>query len=425
MTRGLVLDWKKDSSLISWAIRRPHPPSKVRIFLNPGARFCVEAGDPVRAGQKISEPRGPNSIALHASLSGIISAIGKFRHPFGEEAEAVEIQSDGKDEKMAGMGDERKKWEELGSEELKKIFRENGLVDMKDGLTPLHVKASRGEKVKTLVLNGCESEPYVTSAHALMMSHPLEILKGAEIFRKALSAEQIFFVTEDNKLEAAELLKSKVFFLKWKHLSSFTFPSFYPQDHETILRRQFSAPDQNGGELEILDAASAYAVWEAVARQKPLYERAVTVGGECVIEPKNFWARIGTDFETLFKNAKGLLRTPEKVILGGPMRGVAQKFLDVPVLSNSDALLGLPREALGAGGEEEPCIRCGRCVEVCPSEISPVMITLAAERSLWDLARDYGAEECVECGNCSFVCPSRRPMLDLMRRAGAGLKSKL
>lgn len=422
MMRGLRLQWKKEASLLGWTIRRPAPPAKVRIFLNqlsgPASRPCVEPGSRVCVGQKIAQPGGSEGVALHASVSGQVSALQRYLHPYGGEAEAIEIQSDGKDEKMPGVGEERNHWESLEPEELKAIFQECGLVQMQAAMTPLHLKIGRRKKVKTVILNGCESEPYVTSAHALMMSHPLEILKGAEFFRKALSAERIFFVSEDNKLEAAELLRSKVYFLKWKHIESFILPSLYPQDHAAVLGRQFSSKGGQGGDgpPEILDAASAYAVWEAVARRKPLYERAVTVGGECVIEPKNFWARIGTDLDTLFKNAKGLLRQPEKVIVGGPMRGYSQKLLDIPVLKGTTAVLGLPKEIVG-GGEEEACIRCGRCIEACPVEISPVMITLAAERNLWELAQDYEAGACIECGNCGYVCPSRRPMLELIRRA--------
>ena len=366
MMQGLRLELKKEASLIGWTIRRPNPPSKVRIFLEQTAgavcRPCVKKGDTVRVGQKIGEPASPHSPAIHASVSGQVSAIQFFVHPRGGESEAIEIQSDSKDEKWPGVGEERKNWESLVPEELRKIFQECGL------------KPSRRKKARTVILNGCESEPYVTSAHALMMSHPLEILKGAEIFRKALSADRFLFVTEDNKLEAAELLKSKIYFLKWEQIETRVLPALYPQDHETVLIRQFQDPD--GAEPEILDVAGAYAVWEAVVRQKPFYERAVTVGGECVIEPKNFWARTGTDLETLFKNAKGLLRQPERVVMGGPMRGHAQTFLDSPILKETPAVLALPREVARIRGDEEPCIRCGRCVEVCPSGISPVMITL-------------------------------------------------
>ncbi len=418
MRRGLRLDLKKEATLLAWTLRRAAPPSKVRIFLNlPGAasvRPCVEPGESVRVGQRIARPAGPHTVAVHASISGVVSVLQKFLHPYGGEAEAVEIQSDSKDEKIPGLGEERMNWEDLSPEELKKIFQESGLVQMREAMVPLHVKAGRGIKNETLILNGCESEPYVTSAHALMMSHPVEALKGAEIFRKALGADRIHFVTEDNKLEVAELLQSKVYFLKWKQVDTTLLPALYPQEDEQVLGRQFQEAD--GKSPEILDVTSAFAVWEAVARQKPLYERPLTVGGECVIEPKNFWVRNGTLLETLFKNAKGLLRQPEKVILGGPMRGRVQKLLDIPVLKGTTALLALPREIAGGTGEEEPCIRCGRCVEVCPVEISPVMITLAAEKNLNELAQEYGAGECIYCGNCGFVCPSRRPMLELIRR---------
>ena len=159
--------------------------------------------------------------------------------------------------------------------------------------------------------------------------------------------------------------------------------------------------------------ATAYAVYEAVVMQKPLYERVVTVGGECLVESRNLWLRIGTSLRDSIKACRGLLREPRKVLMGGPMSGEAQSSLEVPVLKGTKAVLALPKE-VARPEEVAPCIRCGRCVDACPVEISPALITLAAEADDFEMARGYGVDFCIECGNCSYVCPSKRPMLELL-----------
>lgn len=164
------------------------------------------------------------------------------------------------------------------------------------------------------------------------------------------------------------------------------------------------------------NVATAYAVYEAIVLQKPLVERAVTVGGECVGQSQNVWIPLGTSFEESFKFCRGFLREPRRVIMGGPMRGKSQATLAVMVTANTQAILALPKEIV-VTEEVQPCIRCHRCVEVCPVGISPVMITLAAEKELFDIARAWGVEACIECGCCSYICPAKRPMVELIRYA--------
>jgi len=411
---GIRLEGKKESSLLSWAIKRSNLPAKVRIFLEEGQKPCVAPGDKVRTGQKIAEPLLPESVALHASLSGEVKMISEFPHPTGSSARAIEIISDGRDEKAPSVGAERLGWEKLSSQELREIFRDSGLVDLNMKMQSVH-SVILGE-FKTLILNGCESEPYLTSDHALMMSHPVETLKGAEILRKACGAARVVITLEENKREIMELFKSKIFFLKWKHFEVKEFPSFYPQGSAEILHQEFIAD----GPSCLLNVATAFSAYEAVVFQKPVYERAVTIGGECVIEPKNFWVRVGTDIETLIKNAKGFLREPKKLLMGGPMTGHAQTSWEIPILKGTQAVLGLPEEVVKRG-EPEACIRCGRCIEACPTGISPVMITLAAEREFWEMSEDYGVKLCIECGNCAYVCPAKRPMMEWIRAAKESL----
>jgi len=417
---GLKLDGKKEATTVPWTIARPDPPRRVRIPLgedHDGRSFTplVQMGDRVRLGQKLAEPRGNGSVAIHASVSGEVAKIGTFPHPFLGESEAIEIVSDGKDERIPEIGRERPRWESLGPSETIKILGESGVAQ----LDPL-----LRSPVDTVILNGCESEPYLTSGYSLMMSHPMEILKGGEILRQALRAQECIIALEDNKEEVAELLKSKIFLHSRANIRVEVPPARYPQEEESLLIRELLGRHLTRGRLgaevgvAVFNVAEAFAAYEAVALQKPFYERAVTIGGECVAQPQNVWLRIGTLVEDAVKCARGFLRPPEKVILGGPMKGFAIDTLEVPLLKETPGILGLPRE-VARPETIEPCIRCGRCVESCPVFISPAMITLAAEKELFDLAEEHGASLCIECGNCSYVCPAKRPMVELIQYANA------
>jgi electron transport complex protein RnfC len=360
----------------------------------------VKDGDRVVIGEKIAESKKPPFLAFHASISGKVSFAGAHGR-----APLLEIQSDGKDEMFPGIGKERSAWELLNPEDLHQILKDSG------------IEAPYQKTFKTIILNGCESEPYVTSNHSLAMSHPLEILKAGEIFFRAFGAKELLFVFEDNKGEIVELFKSKVFFNEWSHAEVEIFPTRYPQENETLLLRDLG---KDPSKTWVTDLSNAFAAYEAVVMQKPFYERVVTLAGECVAQPRNFWIRTGTLVEDAVKYARGFLREPERVVLGGPMKGRATSTLAVPILKDTSAILGLPKEVV-LPDEIEPCIRCGRCTENCPVSISPVMITVAAEKNLFELAREYGAGVCIDCGNCSYVCPAKRPMTELIQYARAGL----
>ncbi len=391
---GIKLEGKKEATLTPWSSVRPSPPPLVRVPLETQkestAQPLVRQGERVRLGQKIAE--GARGVGLHASVSGPVTEVNTI----------IEIHSDGKDETISDLGHERRNWQALSKMEIRQILKESG-VDLP------HPAGT------SLILNACESEPYLTSDHSLLMTHPVEILRAAEILNLLFEPREVILAIEDNKEEVIELLKSKVFFHTWSRIRVKALPARYPQEDESILGRTLLGP---GKEATVVPVWMAYAAYEAVALQKPFYERIVTIAGECVAQPRNFWIRIGTPVEEAVKYARGFLRKPERVILGGPMRGKALPSLDVPVLKDTRGILGLPGEVVRPESVE-PCIRCGRCLESCPVSISPAMITLAAEKELFDLALDYGARLCIECGNCSYVCPAKRPMVELIRYANA------
>lgn len=391
---GIKLEGKKDATLIPWSSARPSPPKRVQIPLTNGStsfyRPLVQKGDRVKLGEKIAESN--HKIGLHASISGEVTEVNSI----------IEILSDGKDEPVTQFIPRGINWESLSNDELKQTLSDSG------------IELPRQSNFQSLILNACESEPYLTSDHSLLMSHPVEILKAAEILRRLFEAQNVILVLEDNKEEVAEVMKSKIFFHTWSKTRVEVMPTRYPQGDETVLIHTFAG----GKEAWVVDLATVYAVYEAVVLQKPFYERIVTIAGECVAQPRNFWIRIGTSVEEAVKYARGFLRKPEKIILGGPMKGKAILSLSTPVLKDTRGILGLPREVVRPESIE-PCIRCNRCVESCPVSLSPVMITLASERGLFDLAREYDSHLCIECGNCAYVCPAKRPMVELIQYANA------
>jgi electron transport complex protein RnfC len=215
-----------------------------------------------------------------------------------------------------------------------------------------------------------------------------------------------------------ELIKSKIYFLKWEDAEVRTVPALYPQGPESTLLQAWFLGEE--GKAVVFPASTAFAVYEAVAQRKPFYERVVTVSGECVVEPRSLWLPIGISFHDAFHACKGVMREPRKILMGGPMAGEAQTTTEVPVMAGTNAILALPGEIVREEAEAptgEPCIRCNLCVDHCPVFLSPAMITLAAEQKEFAVAKEWNVGECIECGNCTYVCPSQRPMLKLIRSA--------
>lgn len=426
MRGGVRLEGRKQASLVSWTIRRPDKPGRIRIPLQFSsksfARPLVQEGDHVLIGQTVAEPADKSAVFVHSGVAGTVTAIDVFAHPIFEKSKAIEITADRKQESAPGIGKERPGWESISPADFLTIAREYGLVDLTDGMRALHtvIEEASSRKASTLIINACESEPYLTADHSLMLSHPMEILKGAEIIRRAVGASRVIIAAEEDKTEPAEILKSKIFFLKWKNYNVHILPSWYPQEHPDVLRHVLSEKEsayEKREESLILNLATAFAFYEAVAFQKPFYERAVTIGGECVVESRNVWITIGTGFDDAFKTCRGLLREPGRILMNGPMRGTAQTDRQVPVIAGTRAVLAISKEAAAQHTDPQPCIRCGWCIETCPAGLSPVMITLAVENNLWDIVKDYEASRCIECGVCSYVCPSSRPMLEWMQTA--------
>jgi electron transport complex protein RnfC len=427
MPAGIRLERKKEASLLNWNLKRPYPPEKIRISIPNTSSPCVKSGDKIQTGQKIAVPATAHQekikdgagaevtegVTVHAGMCGMVEKVSVFPDALGGESLMIEIRRQG-EPKTLPPPELRKGWEELTAKELLWIFQYSGLVTTDPQMEPIHAKLLLHAGAKTLIINLCEPEPYITCEQVLAMAQPMEILKGAELLRKSCGAERIIFAAEKPNLELVELIRSKVYFLKWEHVEVRTVPAFYPQGLEsTLLQAWFPGREE---EAVVVPASTAFAAYEAVALEKPFYERVVTVGGECVVEPRSLWLPLGISFHDAIRACKGVMRQPGKVLMGGPMAGIAQSSLEVPMMAGTNAILGLPPEVVREEAEE-PCIRCNRCVDSCPVSLSPVMITLAAEQNEFEISAKWGASDCIECGNCAFVCPSKRPMLELIRLA--------
>ncbi|MBU9888340.1 MAG: RnfABCDGE type electron transport complex subunit C [Candidatus Omnitrophica bacterium] len=413
---GIRLERKKDASLLNWNLKKLFTPKQINIPLRRDTAPCVEVGERVIAGQKIGEPGSPDGATVHAGLTGTVSRLAPPASREGGERGFITIQKDPDPKQNPMTWEIRKDWERIPTEALCGIFKNSGLVTTEIAEEPIHAKVRKCLGTRTLIVNCCEPEPYVTCEQTLLLTHPLEVLKGAECLRKAFGAARLLFAFESCDREIGELLKSKIFFLKWDHTEVRPVPALYPQGTAALLSRNPSFLEKGARPAGVLPASTAFAAYEAVACQKPFYERIVTVGGECVVEPRSLWLPIGTTFRDALHACKGVMREPETVIMNGPMSGIAQTDLNVPVTAGTAAVLALPRE-IARRGAEEPCVRCNLCADHCPAGIAPGRVTLAADRGEFEQARLFGVMRCVECGNCGYVCPSQRPMLEKIRKA--------
>jgi electron transport complex protein RnfC len=412
--RGVHFERKKDSSLLN-TLKRPFAPKKVRVPLyagpHAGVMPCVGVGEIVKTGQKIAHPKNSESVPIYASLSGKVEKIEPELLPDGRECLAVEILGDGEPGQGFQGTETKRDISGISREELLSIFREQGLLTMDLTMIPVHERIRKKAYTQTIVINGCEQEPYLTCDQFLLGSRAVEVLKGIDLLRRASGAEKVIIVMEDANREECEIIKSKIYLSKWKSYEARMIPSFYPLGTDEFLMKMFP------GNTMIWNAPTAYAAYEAVYFQKPFYERIVTVAGECVAEPRNLLLPFGLSCQDAVQCCKGLLREPKKVLIGGPMTGLAQPDLEQPVITaGTNAVLAVPPE-VAKDLNEQPCIRCNRCVDTCPAGISPVMITLAAERGEYEVAENWGLEACVECGVCTYICPSERPMANMIRQA--------
>ena len=413
-------------------ILRIPPPAQVCIPLLQHIGVPCEArvavGDRVLRGQMIGEVVNGLGCPVHSSVSGTVSAIRKQRSATGVEVTQVVIDNDFLDETVPTIGLTDRKVGDLTVEEMIELIRLAGIAGMGGATFPTHAKIrSAFGRVDTLIVNAAECEPYITANHRLVLEEPEAVLGGARVLARVFGLSQSVIAIEDNKANAVKVLEGLT--EDTPDICVRVVKTKYPQGDErqliyALLRREIPAgklPADVG--CVIFNAETVAAVWRAFSLNKPLYERIVTVDGDCVKEPGNFLVPIGTPFSALIQACGGLIAPPARLISGGPMMGFAQWDVESPVTKGTSALLVLSEETGAVVGAAE-CIRCGRCVKSCPMHLMPNYIAAFARRGNYDRAEEFGARSCVECGTCSYVCPARVPIVQHVRVAKFNLNAR-
>jgi electron transport complex protein RnfC len=407
------------------------PPELVIIPLSQhtGApsKPLVEPGDEVRVGMKIAEADGFISVPVHAPVSGEVKAIADFPHPLGRKLPAIAIENDGRDEWIDRSG-----WSDLtgaSPDRVREAVKDAGIVGLGGAAFPTHVKLSppEGKNIDTVILNGAECEPYLTADHRVMLEYADDIIAGFKVIMSVVGAERGFIGIERNKPDAIKLMREKVSEEKGIEVSDLKVK--YPQGAEKQLIKAIAGREVPCGGLPmdvgclVQNVGTSLAVYEALKHGKPLISRVLTVSGSAVDSPGNFEVRIGTPFAHIISAAGGNTEACRKLIMGGPMMGIAQHTDEVPVIKGTSGIVLLSENDVRME-EPGPCLRCGRCVDHCPMCLVPNEIVRFVEKGKMEAAEEYGIFDCMECGVCAFICPSKIRHVHLMKQGKAELLSR-
>ena len=376
----------------------------------------VSVGDHVVVGQKIGDGQGL-CVPVHASVSGTVIAIEPRPHVSGRMVNAVVIENDGKNEAIAYA---ERNPENMTNDEILHEIREAGIVGMGGAAFPGNVKAlSAMGNVDTLIANGCECEPYITADDSLLRTEPDHVLQGMMLLRRVLQPQRTVLAVEDNKKEA--IAKIQALKKDFPDIELVILPTRYPQGAEKQLIQAVTKREVKPGQLPVSVGCAVFnvstyaAIYRAVCLGLPLTRRIVTVSGEAIAEPQNFIVPIGTTFHDLIELAGGLHDKTERVISGGPMMGFAQSDLSVPVIKATNSVLCLLKDVNGAA-ENPVCLRCGKCVAVCPMRLQPLYMYRFQKAGRVDELKRLNLLDCMECGSCAFTCPGKLPLVEVFRK---------
>lgn len=385
-----------------------------------------KVGDKVKMGTVIAKASGSLSAAIHSSVSGEILAIEK-RQTVNGLAECIIVKNDQKDEKETFVG---KTDEELTRETILNAVQEAGIVGMGGAGFPTAVKLNppQGDTIDTIIINGAECEPYSTSDHRVMVEFSDEIIKGIQLTRKLFpQLKRIVIGIEDNKPEAIEALQAAS--REYSDISVQSLRTMYPRGSEKNLIQEITGREVPTGGLPsavhcvVMNNSTIRAIYRAVILGEPLYQRIVSVSGTPIVNPKNLLVRIGTPVDFLIEQCGGFNTPPGKLLSGGPMMGKTLVDGSVPIIKGTTTINALTFDEAYVGSSSD-CIMCSECLNVCPVNLQPILISEAFERGEIEKARELGALDCIECGSCSYICPSKIPLLENIRGAKAAIKAK-
>ncbi len=385
------------------------------------AKVLINRGDKVKAGQLIARGEAFISANIHSSVSGKVKKIDNIIDTSGYRKPAVVIDVEGDEwEDTIDRSDEIKKDITLSQKEIIDKINAMGVVGLGGAAFPSHVKlmVPDGKKAEVLIINGVECEPYLTSDHRLMMEKGEQILIGTKILMIALSVTKAMIGIENNKPDVVEYLTELA--KDYEGIEIYALKVKYPQGAEKQLIKALTNREVPSGKLPVEvgavvnNAGTAYAVYEAVQKNKPLFERVVTITGKSVKNPSNWLVRIGTPISDLIEAAGGLPEDTGKVIGGGPMMGKALTSPDVPVVKGTSGIL-IMKEEESDREVVKNCIRCSKCVSVCPMGIEPYLIEKTVMIEDYERTEAERVMDCIECGSCQYTCPANRQLLDYIR----------
>ncbi|MDY3929617.1 MAG: electron transport complex subunit RsxC [Clostridia bacterium] len=381
----------------------------------------VKPGDKVKVGTIIADNKDAFvSVPLHSSVSGTVKAVEQRYHPSGAKVTSVVIENDGLYETDESI--QPKNPDNMTPQEIISVIRDAGIVGMGGAGFPTHVKLSPPEdkKITHIIVNGAECEPYLTSDHRRMIENPDDIIDGLKIAMKALNLDHGYIGIETNKPDAIEIMSKKA--AEEGNITVVPLKTKYPQGAEkqliyAVTKRQVPSgglPADAGAIVINIDTVNQ--ISNAFRTGMPLIDRIVTVSGDCIKQPCNLQVRTGTPFSKLIEECGGFSKEVKKLIMGGPMMGIAQFSTDVPVIKTTSALLALSDDG-NTFDEDTPCIRCGKCVEHCPMHLMPLYLNKYARAGQLDMAEKYNIMDCIECGICSYLCPGMQSPLHAIRIA--------
>ena len=389
------------------------------------AKPVVQKGDVVKVGTLLAEAGGFVSAPIYSSVSGKVNKIDAVLDASGTRRMAVIVDVEGdeweesidRSKDIVRLSDRP----ELDSKTIIEKIKNAGIVGLGGATFPCHVKLTPppGSKADCVIINAVECEPYLTADHRLMLEHPEEILVGVDLIMKAVNVTKGYVGIENNKPDAIKLMTEKA--KQYPNIEIVPLKVKYPQGGEkqlidAVIGRQVPAPPAipiNVG-ADVQNVGTAFAIYEAVMKNKPLVDRIITVTGKSVKNPSNLLARLGTPFQLLIDECGGLPEDTGKIIGGGPMMGKALLSLEVPMTKGSSGLL-LMNEKEARRSEPQPCIRCAKCVGACPMGLEPFLLSKVSAMEEWEIAEKNDIVSCIECGSCQFTCPSNRPLLDMIR----------
>ena len=383
------------------------------------SKELVGLGDLVEEGTLIAEPAGKVSSSLHAPKKGKVIAIDSFPHPVLKRYRSIVIECQEDEKKYFRTRDPSL----LGREEILQIIENAGIVGMGGAGFPTHIKLNSPKKIDTLIINGCECEPYLACDYRLMVENNQGIFRGVELICRILQPKRVFFCIEENKPEAIKRFNSSISIKKYDLPSPqiVVLKSYYPQGGEKQLIYKVTKRKVPSGGLPfdvgclVQNVATCFSIYQAVYYSKPLIERLVTFAGDSLLNPKNIWVKVGTLISELFE--QGILqfkKEPRKVILGGLMMGIALDSLDYPILKTTSGVLFLSQDRVEQEPEQE-CIRCARCVDVCPMGLLPLEFVKRVKQGEFEKLDEVFVKDCIECGCCSWGCPAKIPIVHYIK----------